>query len=175
MKTITLLRHADTISREEFRVRGNKNDLLRPLSKLGKSQSKDIAHFVNHRLVFDTLISSPAKRTKQTLKPIEKKYKKAKILLSGDIVPDCGLEGYLKLTQTPTFKRAHHILIVGHQPDLESFAKYLCPHFNSAFPKGILIRFHLNNELNHESATQGLAGKGMIDFVLPPYLLRVKD
>ena len=58
MQTITLLRHADTISREEYRLKNkkDKSDIFRPLSKLGKSQSKDIAHFAKQHLQFDMVL-----------------------------------------------------------------------------------------------------------------------
>ena len=171
MNTITLLRHADTISRESFRLsHKDKSDIFRPLSKMGKIQSQNIARFAKRHLQFDLLISSPAKRTKQTLKPIKKVFKNTRSLLSEDITPDCGLEGYLKLLRSSSLEQAKHILIVGHQPDLESFAQYLCPHLDSAFPKGVLMRFIAQDE-----NIQNLAGHCTIDFIIPPYLLEGKN
>ena len=167
MQTITLLRHADTISREEYRLKNkkDKSDIFRPLSKLGKSQSKDIAHFAKQHLQFDMVFCSPAKRTQQTLKPLKKYLDADSIVLCEDISPDYGLDGYMKLTQTKAFQKASNVLIVGHQPDLKSFATYLCPSFHSLVPKGVLMRFVIS--ANKDS----LEGSGVIDFIIPPFML----
>lgn len=167
MKTITLLRHADTISREEYRLNNkkDKSDIFRPLSKFGKHQSKDIARFIRYHLDFDKVFCSPAKRTQQTLEPLKKYISADSIILCDDIMPDCGLDGYMKLVQTKEFKKASNVLIVGHQPDLKSFATYLCPSFRALVPKGVLMRFVVNTD------TGSLEGSGSIDFILPPFML----
>ena len=166
MKTITLLRHADTISREEFRLntKKDKNDIFRPLSQLGKDQSKNIACFARGHLDFDMVFCSPAKRTQQTLKPLKKYIKSNHLMISEDIAPDCGLDGYMKLTQTKEFQKASNVLIVGHQPDLKSFATYLCPSFRALVPKGVLMRFIIQTN-------DSLEGGGIIDFIIPPFML----
>lgn len=166
MKTITLLRHADTISREEYRLNNkkDKSDIFRPLSKLGKTQSKNIAHFISRHLEFDMVFCSPAKRTQQTLKPLRKYLKSNHIITSDDIAPDCGLDGYMRLTQTKAFQKASNILIVGHQPDLKSFATYLCPSFRALVPKGVLMKFIV------QSDDGSLEAGGSIDFIAPPLI-----
>lgn len=168
MKTITLLRHADTISREEYKLRNkkDKSDIFRPLSKLGKSQSKSIALFAKAHLDFDAIFCSPAKRTQQTFKPLKKYINANCIHICEEIAPDCGLEGYMKLTQTKAFQKASNVLIVGHQPDLKSFATYLCPSFRALVPKGVLMRFIIND--NPEGNIEASAS---IDFILPPFML----
>lgn len=167
MKTITLLRHADTISREEYRLNNkkDKSDIFRPLSKLGKTQSKHIAHLAAQHLHFDVIFCSPAKCTQQTLKPLSKYVRSDSIILCDEILPDCGLEGYMKLIEKKSFQKAQNALIVGHQPDLKSFATYLCPSFRALVPKGVLMRFILH------SGSNGLEGQGVIDFILPPFML----
>ncbi len=167
MKTITLLRHADTISREEYRLNStkDKSDIFRPLSKLGKAQSRDIARFAKKNLGFDMVFCSPAKRTTQTLKPLRKYIKSSYIVISDDIAPDCGLDGYMKLTQTKAFQKASNVLIVGHQPDLKSFATYLCPSFRALVPKGVLMIFIIQAE------GDTLEGMGSLDFIVPPFML----
>lgn len=171
MKTITLLRHADTISREEYRLtnKKDKSDLFRPLSKLGKIQSKHIAKFALEHLSFDLVVCSPAKRTLQTLKPLKKFLPKNCIMISEYIAPDCGLEGYMKLTQNKAFMEAQNVLIIGHQPDLKSFATYIAPPFNALVPKGVLIRLVL--EQGAKNLAKDFEGSGVIDFVIPPFVL----
>ncbi|TLD96727.1 phosphohistidine phosphatase [Helicobacter jaachi] len=167
MKTITLLRHADTISREEYRLKNktDKSDIFRPLSKLGKAQSKLLARFIIQHLNIDMVFCSPAKRTQQTFKPLSKYIPTDSIMLCDEIAPDCGLDGYMKLTQTKAFQKASNVLIIGHQPDLKSFATYLCPSFRALVPKGVLMRFIIN------PSAQTLESEGIIDFILPPFML----
>lgn len=168
MKTITLLRHADTISREEYRLntKKDKSDIFRPLSKLGKRQSKHIAAFAKAHLSFDCIFCSPAKRTLQTLKPLKAFVPKKSIIISEDIAPDCGMDGYMKLSQTKAFKKASNVLIVGHQPDLKSFATYICPSLRALVPKGVLMRFIISG-----ANADILEGSGTLDFILPPVML----
>lgn len=86
-------------------------------------------------------------------------------MISEDIAPDCGLEGYMKLTQNKAFMEAQNVLLVGHQPDLKSFATYIAPPFNALVPKGVLIRLVLKQDI------VSLEGSGVIDFIIPPFVL----
>lgn len=167
MQTITLLRHADTISREEYRLKNkkDKSDIFRPLSKLGKNQSANIARFAHTHLQFDKVFCSPTKRTQQTLKPLKKYLNADSVIICKDITPDCGLDGYMRLTQSKLFQNAKNVLIVGHQPDLKSFATYLCPSFHALVPKGVLMRFIIDQK------SDSLEASGSIDFIIPPFML----
>lgn len=140
--------------------------MFRPLSKLGKIQSKCIARFALQALRFDMVFCSRAKRALQTLKPFKKTLSKKSIIVSDEIAPDCGLAGYKNLMQSKAFTCARDILIIGHQPDLESFARYITPHFHALVPKGALMRFVIDKN------AQSLEGSGVIDFVLPPHILQ---
>lgn len=167
IKTITLLRHADSLDRQEYALK-HSDDLKRPLSKKGKIQSKFIAKFLSKFLSFDLIICSNAKRTRQTIKPYIRKNAKQKIIYTDLIAPDCELQGYLDVFKLLD-SDVKHILFVGHQPDLESFAKFICNDINFNVPKGLLISFSTKID-----STQNLNNAFKLDFALPPKFLDSK-
>lgn len=143
LERIILIRHADSEDRVKF-AHISSNDLERPLSKKGKAQSKKIATFlkVRHKKSpISLIISSPAKRTKQTIKPFLKNfngiYKESEF-----IAPDCTIKGYVNAIESAkkTIKASRVLALVGHQLDLGDFVEYATGvKQNLDFKKGVII------------------------------------
>lgn len=139
LERIILIRHADSEDRVKF-AHISSNDLERPLSKKGKAQSKKIATFLKARhkkSPISLIISSPAKRTKQTIKPFLKNfngiYKESEF-----IAPDCTIKGYINTIESA--KKSRVLTLVGHQLDLGDFVEYATGvKQNLDFKKGVII------------------------------------
>ena len=145
LQKIILIRHADSCDRVKFAESCKKNgvahdDLERPLSKKGKAQSKKIASFLKARksqMPISLVLYSPAKRTKQTIKPFLKSYKGAYSECKS-IAPDCGIDGYLSAIKNA--KNSDTIALVGHQFDLGNFVEYATGlKQNVDFKKGVIV------------------------------------
>ena len=143
LERIILIRHADSEDRAKFAQICN-NDLERPLSKKGKAQSKKIAEFLKSRhkkSPISLIISSPAKRTKQTIKPFLKSFNGA-YKESESIAPDCTIKGYVSAIESAKkFAKDCKILaLVGHQLDLGDFVEYATGvKQNLDFKKGVIV------------------------------------
>lgn len=165
LESIIFIRHAQSEDREEFaRTCKGRSDSARPLSKVGKKHSKQIARFMKKYLAnsahkIDKIISSPAKRTLQSIKPLKKRVKIA-FETSSKIAPDCGLEGYLELLDS--LSKCESVLLVGHQPDISSCIEYLTNAAQIQVQKGAIIK------LMRKSQTQGLKNCFEITLLLPP-------
>lgn len=125
LSRLIIVRHAHALDREEFAHKAP-DDLLRPLSKKGKAQSQKITRFVRDFLdtkSIDRLISSPATRALQTIKPLTKSLPHTPFEISTLIAPDCGYEGYVRLLEQCGDSQT--LLIVGHQPDIGLFVEFL--------------------------------------------------
>ncbi|MGX3011927.1 SixA phosphatase family protein [Helicobacter sp. 23-1044] len=164
LQKIILIRHADTIDRAEF-AKHNSDDLARPLSKLGKKQSKKIANFLQKMHAtsqISLVLSSPAKRTRQTIKHFSKKHKKL-CKFSEHIAPECGIEGYLKaLKSAPSAKI---IALVGHQFDLGNFVEFASVKQDLPIKKGTII------ELSRKKGADEVKGGFYISTLIAPECL----
>lgn len=165
LENIIFIRHAQSEDRAEFaRTHKGCSDSARPLSKEGKKQSKQIARFMKKYLAnpehkIDKIISSPLKRTLQSIKPLKKRVNIA-FETSSKIVPDCGLKGYLELLDS--LAKCESVLFVGHQPDIRSCIEYLTNSAQIQVQKGAIIK------LTRKSQTQGLKNCFEITLLLSP-------
>jgi len=117
MKILTLLRHAksgwdDTVER----------DFDRPLNHRGRKAARTVGREMQSLgLEFDRVIASPAVRVVETLADVSDGYGRA-------IAPEYDERIYLALTSTllelvqATDNRVERLLLVGHNPGLESLA-----------------------------------------------------
>lgn len=163
LERIILIRHADSLDREIF-AKKNNNDLERPLSKEGKKQSKKIAKFLkklHSRVPFSSVLFSSAKRTTQTIKPFAKKHKN--LCKKCDLIlPECGIEGYLKAIQSVN---ANTIVLVGHQFDLGNFIEYATSKQNLNFKKGVVVELTRKKGVN-----EAKGGFQLTLLITPEYL-----
>lgn len=163
LEKIILIRHADSLDRAVF-AKKNSNDLERHLSKLGKKQSKKISKFLKKlhgRMPISSLLVSSAKRTMQTIKPFYKKHKN--LCKKCDLIlPECGIEGYLKALRSTN---GNVIVLVGHQFDLGNFVEYATLKQNLTFKKGVII------ELTRKKGASEVKGGFYITLLITPEYL----
>jgi phosphohistidine phosphatase len=120
MKTLTLLRHAkstwdDPVAR----------DFDRPLNRRGRNAARAVGRAMREQgLAFDRIVASPAARAVETLAEVATGY-------GGALVPECDQRVYLASTETlldlvrGTDDEADRLLLVGHNPGMESLALLL--------------------------------------------------
>ncbi len=88
------------------------DDLDRSLTPKGERQARRMAEWLNQRLPESTrILVSPALRTQQTAKALERRFKTVAAL-----APECGADELLAAARWP--KSGEPVLIVGHQPTL---------------------------------------------------------
>ena len=120
MKTLHLLRHA----KSDWDKPGLSDD-ERPLNARGKRDSKRLAeHLRKHPIKVDLVFCSPARRAKQTLKPIQPVLG-AKVSEEPELY-GAGSEELLKLVRR-TPRKLDAILLIGHNPGFEELTRALVP------------------------------------------------
>lgn len=88
------------------------DDMARTLTSRGEKQAWRMAAWLDRQLPQSTrILVSPARRTEQTVLPLQRKFK-----IVPELAPDCSVEQLLALAQWPDAKGC--VLIVGHQPTL---------------------------------------------------------
>lgn len=121
MKKLYLVRHAksswDDITLEDFD---------RPLNKRGENDAPFMGKVLNKKsIIADIIISSPSKRTKQTLQLINEQFPfPLKIIYDEDIYETtlAGLESVIQHIDN----KYENIFLFGHNPSLNSFVeKYI--------------------------------------------------
>ena len=104
---LILWRHAEAHDPED-----GMNDLARPLTRRGDKQAARMAAWLDRQLPEGArILCSPAVRTEQTVRALNRRYK-----LCDELRPGASPEQLLQLVGWPTAKAP--VLIVGHQPTL---------------------------------------------------------
>jgi phosphohistidine phosphatase len=104
---LILWRHAEAI---DVDLVGD--DMLRYLTGKGEKQAARMAAWLDRQLPDGAKIfSSPAVRTEQTVRALQRKYK-----THASLAPLCGVDDLLGLVQWPQSKGC--VVVVGHQPTL---------------------------------------------------------
>src|SRR5437588_3292321 len=120
MKTRHLLRHAKSD--------WDNPDLAddeRPLNARGKRDSKRLAgHLLKHPIKVDMVFCSPARRAKQTLKPIQPVLG-AKVTVEPELYGASSEELLKLIRKTPD--KLDSILLIGHNPGFEEITRALVP------------------------------------------------
>jgi phosphohistidine phosphatase len=100
-------------------------DVKRPLDREGKQHCLHLAHLLNALSIsFDLVVSSPLKRSLQTAQLVatETGYE-AKILQSAALAPEASVADFHRLLTT--CRDRENLLLVGHNPNLQSFLSSL--------------------------------------------------
>lgn len=121
MKTLLLIRHAKSSWTDS-----DIDDFDRPLNKRGKLNAPEMAQrLIGHGLVPELVISSPAKRARNTAKLManEWKYPKQAVLLEDELYL-CYAATFLKVI-TKVDDDFNIIAIFAHNPGITDFANYL--------------------------------------------------
>jgi phosphohistidine phosphatase len=100
---LILWRHADAEEGER--------DLERKLTGKGRKQAARVAQWLQHRLPSKiTVISSPARRARETADALEARYK-----ISDRLAPGAQVKDLIEAAGWPKHKGV--VILVGHQPD----------------------------------------------------------
>lgn len=111
---LILWRHA-----EAFPIEEGQNDSDRVLTPRGERQAMRMAQWLERQLPENAkVMSSPAKRTEQTVQPLGRKYK-----LRDELSQQATVEHALELAQWPNSK--HCLLLVTHQPLIGHMVSHL--------------------------------------------------
>lgn len=117
MRTLYLLRHAKSSWSDP-----SLDDFDRPLNARGKQARDAIAGwFREHGVRPDLIVCSPARRTRQTLKPIRKLWEPRPEILYDPKVYEAAA-GDLRAVLRHAAGGARSILLVGHNPGLQCLA-----------------------------------------------------
>ncbi|HET7795249.1 MAG TPA: histidine phosphatase family protein [Rhizobacter sp.] len=111
---LILWRHA-----EAHVLREGQNDLERVLTPKGERQAQRMAEWLNQRMAHSTrILVSPAARTQQTAKALERSFKTVQALS-----PEASATALLSVARWPD--ASEPVLVVGHQPTLGQVAALL--------------------------------------------------
>ena len=111
---LILWRHAEAHVERE-----GQTDLERALTPKGERQAQRMAEWLNQRLAHSTrILVSPAVRTQQTAKALERQFKTVQLL-----APDASVTALLSVARWP--ESSEPVLVVGHQPTLGQVAALL--------------------------------------------------
>ncbi len=117
-----ILRHGIAVDRTT-----TANDSARPLTVEGRREMRENAKgMLALRLTFDTILSSPYKRARETAAVVADilKIKTRNILLTENLVPEASFESLLKEIKT-NLPKSDSILLVGHEPHLSGLISFL--------------------------------------------------
>ena len=115
-------------------------DYDRPLASRGKQDAPRIGAWLRaQRLVPDHIVSSPAKRARQTAKRVAKVVGLPTESIDWDDNVYAASAGSLLGALSRCPKKAQRVLLVGHNPGLEDLLRYLCGNRVPAPPDGKLL------------------------------------
>lgn len=160
MKTIYFLRHAKS-SWDDFELK----DYDRPLSTRG-IQDADLMgnYFRSKKIKLDLVLSSPSKRTKETLEHFFQ-FEKPKVQFEESIY-HASLDQILGVIfSVPETIRS--IMLVGHNPSMHEITEYLSNKFINKYPTCCLASLTIDTDWN--KAVRGCAG---MNFLKKPSELR---
>jgi phosphohistidine phosphatase len=132
---LIIMRHAKSDWSSDFET-----DFDRPLSARGERDAVKIGDWLaEQHLSLDRFISSPAKRAKQTALIVAGKYGKgADDIIWDDDIYDASLGQLLEVIVRHA-KGHHCMILIGHNPGLDSLLCYLCADDAKTTPSGKLM------------------------------------
>ncbi len=169
-KQIILVRHAHALEVDEFDGR----DFDRPLSDKGREHATIMTRYL--RLIGirpDTVIASPALRTRETAEIMCWEYNIPNIdlikdLYAGNRTKDRnGNQIHLKLIKK-TNKNTDILMLVWHNDDITEFARYLCNDWVPSLKKWALVVLSFPSNLNWEDIVPGELS--LLYYVTPQFL-----
>jgi phosphohistidine phosphatase len=118
--TLIIMRHA----KSDWST--NVDDFDRPLNKRGHKEAKKMGAWLKRqKLVPDLIVSSPAKRAKQTIRIVcEQLGKDVPDIIWDDRIYETGVHDLLQVV-TEHGKSAKRMLLTGHNPGLDHLVDYL--------------------------------------------------
>lgn len=122
---LILVRHAIALDREAFLNKTGLDDSLRPLSVKGRKKMQKIALELQSWIKsVDLIVTSPYLRARQTAELLSEIFINTKLIESAELVPHGHPDLFVKWLRSHG-KNHKKIMMVGHEPQLSSFASYL--------------------------------------------------
>lgn len=114
-------------------------DFDRPLTKRGLKAAVAMGVWLKkHKYIPDRIVCSPALRTKLTAKYVCNQFKNTPKIIWDDRIYDAGLDSLLEVIGTHA-KRSKTMLLIGHNPGLDSLLGYLSRNNPERDNKGKLL------------------------------------
>lgn len=146
MKELFLLRHAKAKV-----IQNGIEDKDRELKKRGKLDARNIGKWLKaQHLIPDAILSSPATRTIETVKIIYEELQVNSLVIQEDSRLYASDIEQLKTVLATCPETTKRVLLVGHNPELEQFLKYLVgqnalPPAKKLLPTAALVRVILDD------------------------------
>jgi phosphohistidine phosphatase len=117
-----IIRHAIAVARG---TPGYEEDSQRPLTDKGRKKMKKIVEGIRQLGIrFDTILSSPYLRARDTAKIVADEYEmRDKILFTDNLIPPGDFDQLI--AEINEKYRVDHLALVGHEPMLSQFISYL--------------------------------------------------
>jgi len=120
---LLVIRHGIAMDRDEFAESGEP-DNLRPLTKEGKRELKDVAKWLGKKVKeIDILATSPLTRARETAEIIGEVFEIEQPEITNSLDPDSSLEDFQQWCALYAEKNV--VAVVGHEPHLSSLVTWL--------------------------------------------------
>lgn len=161
---LLIVRHAHAGSREEFAETGQSDD-LRPLTKTGMEDMKDVARGLRRILSsIDSVTTSPLVRARETAEIVADEFD-VQIVESDVLRPDEKAEAFVKWARRE--QKDGMVAVVGHEPHLSGLVAYLIGEAGDAridLKKGGVCLLEFDGYPEH--------GSGTLRWLLTPSIAR---
>lgn len=166
---IVLMRHGPAIEREVFLKKSQLDDSQRPLTDKGRKKVFEVCQSLHDKgLRVGAIVSSPFVRSQQSAKEALRIFIDAEYFESIELTPASPPAAFSKWLKTQV-SLPDSILVIGHEPQLGSFATYLL----SKSSQESFIEFKKAGVLclEVESLQDLRAGTALLRWLLPPKLI----
>lgn len=156
MKNLIIVRHAKAEKRSV-----EIDDIERKLTKVGKSDAKEVAEYVTKAAnKVDLLITSPALRAKETAEIFAKSFKSKPKVIEEELLYAGEVEEIIEKISNIT-KGYNNVMIFGHNPTFDELAKRLTGDDLHLRKAGVIC-------IEGESFDDILSGKGKLKWMVDP-------
>jgi phosphohistidine phosphatase len=168
VRTLTLLRHGKSSWSDPAVA-----DIDRPLAPRGKRAARLIAKYMRKKKIRPALVlSSPSRRTRQTLEGIESSLGKgSRVEFAPELYAAAEEELLERLRAVPD--SAESVMLIGHNPGLHDLARALAsrgvdlPRLDEKFPTGALATLVIDSDT---WATLAPGDAELVDYIVPKQL-----
>lgn len=158
MKTLLIMRHAKSNWENS-----EQSDFERPLNEFGLKAAPFMGNIIFHNnLQPDLIISSPAKRAKQTAVLVKAVAEINAEIDYADELYGAKLSDFIEITSSIENK-FDSVLLIGHNPELEAFVEKLTGEFHQISTASIAVI-----KLNIESWKQISENCGSLELIVRP-------
>lgn len=142
MKKLTLLRHAKSSWADE-----NQHDVERPLNDRGLRDAPIMAQrLVDQNCIPDFILCSGAHRTRQTAEILLENFSQPLIAIEFNTDLYLASAGTLLESIQQTTSDVQHLMIIGHNPGLETLGRQLHPSAPPRLPTCAFLHFAILSE-----------------------------